>query len=547
MTELPFVAPPPAAPAPLIPPRPPFSARLALRIMQLGSIAVVIAATTRTLFELDRFLIPKELALHVTAVIAGLLMLRAIGRLAMTRVDLLLALFVLLSAISAAFATNRWLGLRGLAVSASALAIFWSARALHKAGLERQLLNAIAVAVALAAITSLMQAYGIRLDIFSLNRAPGGTLGNRNFIGHVAAFGLPAVFLAAVRAARGRAHLLAYSGVAAVAAALVLTRSRAAWLASAAVLLIFIVAVIVSRPLRGSGPILRRLALVVVAAAAGVLAALVIPNTLRWRSDNPYLDSVRNVTSYDEGSGRGRLRQYEHSLRMAIFHPLFGVGPANWPVEYPRYAPAGDRSLNPSEPGTTFNPWPSSDWIAFIAERGPAAAIVLALAIIGLALSAFRRIFAAPDAEEALLATALLATLAGVCLAGAFDAVLLLGLPTLLVWAAVGALWSPDANPQTTVERSRSIPLLMAFAIIVLAGVGAARSSAQVMAMEIFATSSERAALERASQIDPGNYRLQLRLARSGSRKQRCPHALAARSLFPNAAAAREVASGCGR
>src|SRR5512146_2712369 len=93
-------------------PRPPFPARLALRVMQLGAIAVVFAATTRTLFELDRFLIPKELALHATAAIAGLLMLRAIGRSDLTRIDLLLAAYVLLSGVSAALAANRWLALR---------------------------------------------------------------------------------------------------------------------------------------------------------------------------------------------------------------------------------------------------------------------------------------------------------------------------------------------------------------------------------------------------------------------------------------------------
>ena len=526
---------------------PPASLRLALRILQLGAIAVVVAATTRTLFELDRFLIPKELALHLTALLAGLVTLRAIGRASMTRVDRLLALYVLLSALSAAFATNRWLGLRGLCVSASAVAVFWAARALRNAGRERRLLNAIAFAVVLAAITSLLQAYGVRLDIFSLNRAPGGTLGNRNFIGHVAAFGLPAVFLAAVRAARGRAHLPAYSGVGIVAAALVLTRSRAAWLASAAVLLIFVAAVVMSRALRGSGPIVRRLALAVLAAAIGAALAVVLPNTLHWRSDNPYLESVKNVTSYDEGSGRGRLRQYEHSLNMALHHPLFGVGPGNWPVEYARYAPPGDRSLNPSEPGMTFNPWPSSDWIAFIAERGAAAAIVLGLAILGIAVSAFRRIFSAAEPEQALLAAALLATLAGACLAGTFDAVLLLGLPALLVWAAAGALWqTADAVALPAAHPARTIPTLLALAMVALAGIGAARSSAQIVAMEIFATTSDRASLQRASQIDPGNYRLRMRLARSGSRRLRCPHALAARSLFPNAAAAREAARGCG-
>ena len=51
--------------------------RLALRILQAGAIAVVLVVTTLNVFELDRFFVPKELVLHVTAVLAGLLAMRA--------------------------------------------------------------------------------------------------------------------------------------------------------------------------------------------------------------------------------------------------------------------------------------------------------------------------------------------------------------------------------------------------------------------------------------------------------------------------------------
>ena len=64
------------------------------------------------------------------------------------------------------------------------------------------------------------------------------------------------------------------------------------------------------------------------------------------------------------------------------------------------------------------------------------------------------------------------------------------------------------------------------------------------MAMDIFATHSDRASLLRAAQIDPGNYRLQLRLARMGGRT-RCEHARAAHALFPTARAAADAARGC--
>jgi O-antigen ligase len=536
---------------PLATPPPTRAERLALRVIQLGSIAVVLVASTYRVFDLDRFLIPKELALHATALLAGVLALRALRRTTMTSVDRLLLVYLLLSALSAATATNRWLGLRALAISVSAIVLFWVARALREAGLGRALLAGLAIAVAVVALTSLAQTYGLRLDIFSLNRAPGGTLGNRNFVAHAAAFGFPIVLLAALRAGRFSSFLWSAAGVMTTAAALVLTRSRAAWLAFAAVVIVFFVAMIVSGPLRRDGRTWRRSIGVLVLAALAVAAALALPNTLRWRSENPYLESVQGVANYQEGSGHGRLVQYGRSLLVALRHPLLGVGPGNWPVVYPRHAPDNDPSMNPSEPGMTFNPWPSSDWVAFIAERGFAAAIVLALVFFRLIASALRQLFNAADAAEGIVAAALLATIAGACVAGAFDAVLLLALPTMIVWTALGALWTPDAGVvsgwfRRAEPRSHaSIPVVLGLGLVALAAIGAARSVAQVVAMDTFATESSRAALERASQIDPGSYRLHLRLARGGKRSQRCAHAMAAVSLFPDAEAARQVSRGC--
>ena len=510
--------------------------RLALRVLQLGAIAVVLAVSPRHIFDLDRFLVPKELALHATALLGAIFGWRALRRITLTRVDKLLLGYLLLGALSALFATNRWLGLRAFAVSASAVLILWLARGLSEAGLARPLLSALAVAVVVAAVTSLLQAYGVRIDLFALNRAPGGTLGNRNFIAHAAAFGLPLVLLAALRARR---FFLASSGVAIVFATLVLTRSRAAWLASAAMLLVFFVALLASAPLRRDGRTWRRLFGIVLFAAGGVAAALLIPNALHWRSENPYLESVKGVANYEKGSGHGRLVQYRNSLFMALRHPIFGVGPGNWPVEYPRHVKAGDRSLDPSDPGMTFNPWPSSDWVAFVAERGIAATLFLALAFLGILAAAFRRLRAAADADEGLLAATLLATLTAAAVAGFFDAVLLLALPSLIVFATIGALWPPPAP----VGGQAPSPVL--FALILGALIGAYRSSAQIVAMEIFATNGDRASLERAAKIDPGNYLVQMRLARRAPRKSRCAHALAARDLYPLAQAARDVSRPC--
>jgi hypothetical protein len=122
--------------------------------------------------------------------------------------------------------------------------------------------------------------------------------------------------------------------------------------------------------------------------------------------------------------------------------------------------------------------------------------------------------------------------------AGAFDAVLLLALPALLVWTALGALTAAEPD-------ARCVPRLAALALAVLSAIGLVRSAAQLIAIDVFTSGGSRAALERASAIDPGNYRLHLRLARSGKKQQRCAHAAAAHALFPHAAAAREAMQGC--
>ena len=519
--------------------------RLPLRLLQLGAVAVILVATLHRSYELDRFLVPKELVLNLTAFLAGLTALRLVRELPFRRIDLLLAAYLAASAVSAALATNVWLGVRGLAVSGSALLLFLVARALSREGHQDAIVTTASFAVTLATATALLQTYGVQIDLFSINRAPGGTLGNRNFVGHIAAFGLPVLLVAALRARGLLAHIVGALGVAGVTAALVLTRSRAAWVAAAAVMAVFLVAFVASRAIRTDARLWWRSAFLLALSAAAVAAALLIPNSLRWRSENPYLESVRGVASYDEGSGRGRLIQYERSLRMMASRPILGVGPANWPVEYPEFAARRDPSLDPSEGGTTYNPWPSSDWVAFLSERGLAGGGLLIAIMVILALTGLRQARIAIDPDTALRGTALTATLAGAGVAGVFDAVLLLAAPALLVWSVLGALY-PDVSPADEAHQgSRATArTLFTVALIVVSLAGSVRSAAQLAAMDLHARGS-RASLRMAARLDPANYRVRVALAERSSGRQRCLHGVAARELFPNAARGRRLARGC--
>ena len=520
--------------------------RAALYVLQAGAVAVVLAAAPYKLFDLDRFFVPKELVLHATALLATLLCLSRARRLGLARVDELLGLFLTVGLVSALFASNWWLAGRAVAVSLSGAACFWSARAVARAGLGRSLLVALALASVIGAVTGLLQAYGVRTEYVSLNRAPGGTFGNRNFMAHLCVITLPALVLVATTASTRRRYAWWALGVALVAGALILSRSRAAWLA-------LIVGAIVLLPLalmalrRGRGTLrLGRLFALPLAAAAGGGLALLLPNTLDWNSDSPYMDTAKSVVNYKEGSGAGRLVQYGNSLRMSVRHPLLGVGPGNWSVEYPRFAARNDPSL--ADDGMTSNPWPSSDWMTFISERGLVSFVLLALAMLALLLDGFRAVRNAPSPEERLTASTLLGTLAILVVVGTFDAVLLLPVPALAAWSLLGAL-SPPSRERRAITLTIPKRILALLVVAVLGSLAILRSASQLSAMAIFSTTSRTARLEAASTRDPGSYRIHLRLAEAYARQGSCrrvrTHAAAARELYPQAPRPRRLLANC--
>lgn len=523
--------------------------RIALHVLQLGGVAVVLVALPYKLFDLDRYFVPKELALHAAAGIAAVLLIGSRKRLTFSAVDLLLSGFLVLGVVSAVLATNVWAAERAIAISLSGAALFWSAQALRRAGLVQPLIVALAIAVVIGAATSLAQAYGVESEYFSLNRAPGGTFGNRNFVAHLCAIGTPVVMLIALTARRGLGSVFGAVAMAVVSAALVMSRSRGAWLA-VLVLAVPVALLAMMTWSRWCEPrTFRRLIVLGVAAVVGLAAAIFIPNNLNWKSENPYLESATGLVNYKEGSGRGRIIQYTNSLKMTERYPLLGVGPGNWPVMYPKFASRNDPSMS-SEDGVTSNPWPSSDWAAYLSERGVFATGLLLLAFIGLLIRALRdlRRGGGRDQERVLTAIALVGTLVATAVVGSFDAVLLIAVPTFFVWTLAGALAPPpDGGVPVTPGVHEFAPVL----VFVFALIAIGRSAFQLAAIATFSTSSHATAMERAALFDPGNYRIRLRTAQAylsrGDCKHARPHARAAHSLMPSAAEGRRAAAACGR
>ncbi|GJG85762.1 hypothetical protein tb265_09430 [Gemmatimonadetes bacterium T265] len=582
---------PPDRPARVVPGSPAAArdARRVARWIAGGAMVAMLAAAPYRAFELDRFFVPKEIVLLLVAAgacwMTGTLLQDDGSDLGQRRgpalerlVDVALAAYLVGSVASAVLAPSGWLAARALAITGAGAGLFWAARAAAGRGAARPILGALVAAVALAAATALLQAYGVRSDYFSVNRAPGGTFGNRNFVAHLCAIGLPLAAYAALHVRRFVAALGAVLTILALGAMLVLSRSRGAWIAGAVAGVPFAIgllrAVVLARAQGAAGapgrwrPRPGRVALLLLALGLGTAAAVSLPNALDWRSDSPYLDSVKGVVDYKGGSGRGRLEQWRNSVRLLAADPVLGVGPGNWSVRYPVVAPAGDPSL--TEDRTTANPWPSSDPVAVGSERGVLGLLALGLVAVGLLLTAHRAVWGAaaadvqagraPDAAaRALAGGALGGVLAATLVAGAFDAVLLLAAPTIVVWPALGALsaLAADGGARSAGDgRRRGLarpavarPAVARAGAGVLA-LGAALAVGRAAAMPLYEEGGA-AGVRLAARLAPGDYRVRLRAATLALGRGDCAdaraHAEAAHTLAPTAGAPRRVLAACAR
>ena len=522
------------------------SARVAAIVLAIGVVAVMFATLSYKMFELDRYFVPKELVLNAAALLVALTLLPRLRSMRFDAADLLLALFLAWSAVSAIFATNHWLAQRALGVSLASALIFWAARMASSEGVTRPLLAAAALATILVALTSLAQAYGFETEYFTLARAPGGTLGNRNFIAHAVAIGFPVTVWWTITTRRPTAALVGSMGVALLAATLVLSRSRAAWLAVAITLLVFLGLLLLSLRYVDRKRIGGRLARIALTSAIGGMLAIVIPNELNWNSESPYLDSAKKMVDYSSGSGRGRVAQYRNTLRMAAANPVFGVAPGNWPVRYVRHAPAGDKSL--IENGMTANPWPSSDWMALISERGFLGALLLLGVFASLFLRSLRRWKDHPDDDTILMQVMAASTIVAAMVTSAFDAVLLLPASAFLTWLVLGvATGERRTEGALTVSGRKWIAIGV---LLTLSTISLARSVAQTISMSTVGTGGRTASWVAGALWDPGSYRINQRVADIYSNRRQCrraiPFARQAASLFPHSAPARRALRRCG-
>lgn len=515
-----------------------------MRVLALGALLTVLAALPYGTFDLERHAVPKELALLLTAGVAVWLLVRQAKAVSFGWAEVALAGYGVLTVVSLVTAERWWPALRATGVTLGGLGIFAAAGVAARSGRGRALLAVLASAAALGVATALAQAHGAESALFSDTRVPGGLFGNRNFMAHVGAISLALLVPGLLRAKPGGA-LLALVVAAVLAAGVVISRSRAAWLALAAGAVALVAAAWLAGELARGSTGRRRLVALGVALGTGTAAALLVPNELNWRSDAPYLESLRGVAEYRSGSGAGRLVQYRYTAEMAASRPLLGVGPGNWPVAYPRFTEPGDPAFAAGQPVPT-NPWPSSDWMGIAAERGLPALALLVVAGLLLLARAVRRL-GGSDGERRAGAAGGLMLLAVTLVIGCFDAQLLLPTPTFLIMGGLGAMLpaSGEALRRPLGAGARGV---LSAAVLGATLVFAGRLALELGAMHLYERGGE--SRELAAKMDPGNYRIRALLARSAADRGRCAEArrwaAAARQRMPHTPFPGQVLRRCG-
>lgn len=197
-------------------------------------------------------------------------------------------------------------------------------------------LQAAAVAVALLGVLQYAGWIGAILPAFPGYTQPiYSVFGNQDLLGGYLAPALPLLFWTATRAT-GPARLAATIGVFPVAAALVLSGSRSAWLAA-----LTGVAVLAIAAHADGGADRARWSRVALAAAAGLLLAAA------WSWPHPARRVAETFGGNDVG-GPARLWFWDGALRMWADAPVLGHGLGQFPYWSPRYqgealaAPGGE-------------------------------------------------------------------------------------------------------------------------------------------------------------------------------------------------------------
>ncbi len=255
------------------------------------------------------------------------------------------------------------------------------------------------------------------------------TLGQANWLAAYLVLALPlAIGLAAVSPRIGRAAWTSAALV--IGLALALTMSRGGYLGAAVSLVGWTLCV-------GRRPILtrRRVALALGVVTVGISVVVLVPSLNR--TVTRVVERGLQIADAREGSIASHLDLWAVGFRIALDHPMLGVGPEMYPAMFPRYR---DVVLSPSRAAVMarFRPESPHNVPIAIADGAGVPAVLAYGALVLIALvTGLRRMLGSSPRERLLLAS-LVAALAGHLVTDLFITAEVAGSWT--AWALLGVL-----------------------------------------------------------------------------------------------------------
>ena len=408
-------------------------------------------------------------------------------------IDTLVALSALLGVISACLAANAWLAVRSVSLGLSCSVMLWCLRGIKDPA--HRIEQGIVAASLIAACVGIGEGVGLLPRLSMIGRGPGGLLGNRNCLGHLLVCTSPGLIWGASIARSWRSRATTWLTIVISACGVIVSRSRLAWMALAFTWVIYAVS-ISWRIVIARRPIHRAIVVPMVLCGLGIVSPLAIPQLGPWKVRRAYIDSAERLVDLRSGTGRERILQYRNS-------------------------------------------------IGALSERGLFAGVLAVMLLAALTKGALRGL-ASPREVEWLTGTLLLALLGAVSIVGCGDAFLALPQGALFVTATLAVF--TRIEPAEWMARTRAGRYVMG-ACTLLPTVACARSALQSIAVLVGDRATVVADRHLAVRLDPGNYRLQLVLARELIRRNECiaarPHIAAATRLFPHEEEPRALAQYC--
>jgi len=263
-----------------------------------------------------------------------------------TKLDLPVAAFMAAAILATIFSTDIRLSLFGhykryediITLLTYSLLFFSSTQTLKSKKQQDLVINSLLFSAAMVSLYALAQYFGYNLWRHSgdFNRA-SSTLGNPVFLGSYLVLLFPLSWSRFFHSSGGKSQWLNLLPLLVMAAAILVTFSRSAWMATiiAAIYFIMVTAKILWR---------RRLRVVILIITIAALGAFIGFTQVPSRN---YSIGERALSSFDvsQGTVKTRLILWKTTLALIVKRPLTGYGPDSLSQQYPKYLPIEYRAI----------------------------------------------------------------------------------------------------------------------------------------------------------------------------------------------------------